>query len=53
MDNENIVTENIKLDWCECSVSVVLSRDPTVNEIVELNDYIRASSKKIVKKLSK
>lgn len=50
---DNIIEEKISLDWCDCTISVVLSSDPNVNEIAELNDLIRLGSRKIVKKLSK
>ena len=50
---DNIVEEKISLEWCDCTIRVVLSSDPNVNEIAELNDLIRLGSRKIVKKLSK
>ena len=50
---DNIVEEKISLEWCDCTIQVVLSSDPNVNEIAELNDLIRLGSRKIVKKLSK
>lgn len=53
MTENNIIEEKISLDWCDCTVNVVLSRNPNVNEIAELNDMIRLSSRKIVRKLSK
>ena len=49
---DNIVEEKISLDWCDCTISVVLSDDPDVNQIAELNDLIRLGSRKIVKTLS-
>jgi len=49
---DNIVEEKISLGWCDCTISVVLSDDPDVNQIAELNDLIRLGSRKIVKRLS-
>jgi hypothetical protein len=50
--NDNSIEERISLDWCDCTISVVLSDDPDVNQIAELNDLIRLGSRKIVKTLS-